>query len=236
LQTEIINALIQIEDGDVVAICKRHIGHPYAGVRAACVRGLYRAGKADAGALLVEALKDDNVEVRNSSAMFLGWLEFSGAIPSLLHVAAADGDIRVRKSALQALENIRDQGAVLPLMRLLNDDSREIRDKVVVTLERITGEVISLGGGDDAKARVAEVTRLKEWWIRKKHEVANGHQPQSDDVAASETVAADVEVAQPDEPVDAPISAGEADATSAPSVVDEQDGTSDAGKKRARRR
>jgi len=235
LQSEIINALIQIGDADVVAVCKRYVGHPYAGVRAACVRGLYRAGKADAAPLLVEALKDENVEVRNSSAMFLGWLEFGPAIPSLLHVAAADGDLRVRKSALQALENIRDQGAVLPLMRLLNDDAKEIRDKVLVTLERITGETLSIGGGDDPKARVAEVTRLKEWWIRKKHEVANGAEAAADESVASEDVAA--EPAQEAEAVAAPVAEPvEVDAPTPRSEPDEQDGASEVGRKRARRR
>lgn len=174
LQAEIINALIQIDDGDVLPICKRHIKHPYAGVRTACVRGLYKVGQADAAPLLIEALKDENMEVRNSSAMFLGWIESQEAIPSLLQVAAADSDLRVRKSAIQALENIRDQGAVLPLIRLLNDDAKEIRDKVLVTLERITGETLAVSKSDEAKDRLADINRLKAWWIKKKHEIENG--------------------------------------------------------------
>jgi HEAT repeat protein len=176
LQAEIINALIQIEDGEVLSICKRYLKHSYAGVRAACVRGLYKAGQDQAGPLLIEALKDDNMEVRNSSAMFLGWIEFRPAIPALLQVAAADSDLRVRKSALQALENIRDQGAVLPLIRLLHDDSKDIRDKVRVALERITGETLTVSNGEEVKDRLADVNRLKEWWIKKKHEITNGHE------------------------------------------------------------
>jgi HEAT repeat protein len=176
LQAEIINALIQIDDTEVLPICKRHIKHPYAGVRTACVRGLYKVGQAEAAPLLIEALKDENMEVRNSSAMFLGWIESKEAIPSLLQVAAADGDLRVRKSSIQALENIRDQGAVLPLIRLLNDDAKEIRAKVLVTLERITGEALDVSKSDDVKDRLADVNRLKVWWIKKKHEIANGHE------------------------------------------------------------
>jgi HEAT repeat protein len=139
--------------------------------------------------LLIEALKDDSMEVRNSSAMFLGWIESKPAVPALLQVAAADGDLRVRKSAIQALENIRDQGAVLPLIRLLNDDSKDIRDKALVTLERITGETLAVGGGDDANGRLADVNRLKEWWIKKKHEMADGNQTPA-------TGAADAEAAE----------------------------------------
>jgi HEAT repeat protein len=116
------------------------------------------------------------VEVRNSSAMFLGWIESKEAIPALLQVAAADSDLRVRKSAIQALENIRDEGAVLPLIRLLNDDAKDIRDRVLTALERITGETLAVSNGDDVKERLAEVNRLKEWWIKKKHEITNGHE------------------------------------------------------------
>lgn len=184
LQAEIINALIQVGDADVFPVCKRFLKHPYAGVRAACVRGLYKAGKDEAAPLLIEALKDDNVEVRNSAAMFLGWLESRPAIPALLQVAAADSDLRVRKSAIQALENIRDEGAVLPLIRLLNDDSKDIRDKARVALERITGETLAVSSGDDVKDRLAEVNRLKEWWIKKKHEITNGQEAPAPAAAA----------------------------------------------------
>jgi len=184
LQAEIINALIQLNDGDVFPTCKRYLKHPYAGVRTACVRGLYKSGQDEAAALLIEALKDESMEVRNSSAMFLGWIESTPAIPALLQVAAADRDLRVRKSAIQALENIRDQGAVLPLIRLLNDDSKEIRDKTLVTLERITGETLSVSGSDDVSERLADVNRLKEWWIKKKHEIANVNPTPAPEVAA----------------------------------------------------
>ncbi len=188
LQAEIINALIQIDDGEVLPICKRYFKHPYAGVRAACVRGLYKAGQKvgrdEVAPLLIEALKDDSMEVRNSSAMFLGWLESKPAVPSLLQVAAADGDLRVRKSAVQALENIRDQGAVLPLIRLLNDDSKEIRDKVLVALERITGETLPVSNIDDVKHRLADINRLKKWWIKKKHEIPNGQETPAPEAAA----------------------------------------------------
>lgn len=176
LQAEIINALIQIEDGDVLSVCKRHSKHAYAGVRNACVRGLYKVGQAEAAPYLIEALKDENMEVRNSAAMFLGWIEAKEAIPSLLQVAAADKDLRVRKSAIQALENIRSQDAVLPLIRLLNDDSRDIREKVHVTLERITGEVLTVSKSDDVQDRLADVNHLKTWWIKKKHEITNGQE------------------------------------------------------------
>lgn len=186
LQAEIINALIQIGDSEVFSVCKRYLKHPYAGVRNACVRGLYKVGQAEVAPLLIEALKDENMEVRNSSAMFLGWIESKEAIPSLLQVAAADGDLRVRKSAIQSMENIRDQGAVLPLIRLLNDDDKDIRNKVIVALERITGETLAVSGSDEGSERLKDINRLKEWWIKKKHEINT-----SQETSATVTDAAD---------------------------------------------
>jgi HEAT repeat protein len=242
LQAEIVNALIQIDDNEVVSVCQRHVTHPYAGVRAACVRGLYKVGQGQAAPLLIEALKDDNVEVRNSSAMFLGWLESKPAVPSLLQVAAADSDHRVRKSALQALENIRDQGAVLPLIRLLNDDSKDIRDKVLVVLERITGEALSVSGGDDAKARLADVNRLKDWWIKKKHEVANGQEAPQPEAASGSVPEAAVEEGAEEtatsEQVAAPgaVEEAEGEVASQGSVQEEQDGGIEAVKRSKRRR
>ena len=187
LQAEIINALIQIEDAEVLPVCKNYLKHPYTGVRTACVRGLYKVGQAAAAPLLIEALKDENMEVRNSAAMFLGWIESQEAIPSLLQVAAADHDLRVRKSAIQALENIRNQDAVLPLIRLLNDDVLDIREKALVTLERITGETLEVSKSDDVKDRLADVKRLKNWWIKKKHEIANGQETHGPEAAAEVT-------------------------------------------------
>lgn len=186
LRAEIINALIQIDDSEVFSVCKRFLKHPYAAVRTACVRGLYKAGKGEAESLLVGALTDDHMEVRNSASLFLGWMESKEAIPALLQVAAADSNLRVRKSALQALENIRDTGAVLPLIRLLNDDSKDIREKVLVTLERITGETLTISPEDETRDRLADINRLKEWWIKKKYEIANG-----DETAVAETAAAE---------------------------------------------
>jgi HEAT repeat protein len=101
-----------------------------------------------------------------------------------LQVAAADRDRRVRKSAIQALENIRDPGAVLPLIRLWNDDSPDIRAKVLVALERITGETLTVSSGEEAQDRLADVHRLKEWWIKKKHDITNGRETPAPEAAA----------------------------------------------------
>ena len=175
LQAEIINALIQIEDKEVFALCKRFFKHDYAGVRTACIRGLYKAGQSESVPLLIEALKDENVEARNSAAIFLGWLEAKPAVPALLQTAAGE-DLRVRKSSIMSLANIRDDGSVLPLIRFLNEDSREIRDMIIGALEKITGETLEFeSDGADKQDRLESIERLKEWWIKKKYEMPDGY-------------------------------------------------------------
>jgi len=171
LQAEIINSLIQLEDKEVFNICKSFLNHEYSGIRTACIRGLYKIGQSQSVPLLIEAIKDENVEARNSAAMFLGWLEAKPAVPSLLQ-AAVDADLRVRKSAILSLANIRDEGSVLPLIRLLSDDSSEIREKTLNALERITGEAITFNNSANKKERLKNIDDLKEWWIKKRHGIA----------------------------------------------------------------
>lgn len=169
LQAEILNSLILIEDRDLFAICKRFRKHDYFGVRTACMRGFYKAGRQEAEPYLIEALRDENVEVRNSAAVFLGWLEAGTATVPLLQ-AARDEDKRVRKSAILALTNIRDETAVLPLIRLLNDEDKEIREKVRYAIERISGEPVEFPNDAAETERSQAVERLKDWWLKKQHE------------------------------------------------------------------
>jgi len=172
LQAEIINSLIQLEDKEVFNICKSFLKHEYAGIRTACIRGLYKIGQSQSVPLLIEAIKDENVEARNSAVMFLGWLEAKPAVPSLLQAAAVDADLRVRKSAILSLANIRDEGSVLPLIRLLSDDLSEIREKILHALERITGEAITFNNSANKKERLKNIDDLKEWWIKKRHGIS----------------------------------------------------------------
>ena len=139
----------------------------------ACVRGLYKAEKGEAEALLVEALTDDYMEVRNSASLFLGW---SLKRPSRLYcrLRRPTATCGSEKALCRLWKISGTPGAVLPLIRLLNDDSKDIREKVLVTLERITGETLTVSQGDEVKERMDDVNRLKEWWIKKKYEITNG--------------------------------------------------------------
>ncbi|MGK5084617.1 HEAT repeat domain-containing protein [Bdellovibrionota bacterium FG-1] len=168
LQAEIISSLVRLEDRDTFSICKDFVKHEYAPIRTASIRGLYKAGRNNSVPYLIDGLKDDSVEVRNSSAMFLGWCEAPTAVPALLQ-AASDADRRVRKSAILSLSNIRDEASVLPLIRLLDEDDEDLRKATLTAIERIGGVPVPFKGGEKAD-RTAHVEELKEWWISKMYE------------------------------------------------------------------
>ncbi|MBF0205758.1 MAG: HEAT repeat domain-containing protein [Oligoflexia bacterium] len=170
LQAEVINALIQLADGDIFNICKSFLKHDYAAVRAACVRGLYKANQPESIPLINSALQDENAEIRNSAAMFLGWLDARSAVPSLLQ-ATVDPDRRVRLSAISSLANIRDEASVLPLSRILNTDEQDIRRKVIEALKRISGDNFPFNHEANEAERIREIAEFKDWYLRKKHGV-----------------------------------------------------------------
>ncbi|MBF0365822.1 MAG: HEAT repeat domain-containing protein [Oligoflexia bacterium] len=168
LQAEVINALILLEDHELFNLCKIFIKHDYTPLRSACVRGLYKVGKQESIPYLVATLQDENAEIRNSSAMFLGWLDAKVAIPSLLQ-AALDFDKRVRLSAISSLANIRDETSVLPLARLLNTDDKEIRKKVTSAISKIIGDDFKFKSDANEEERSQEITDFKDWYLKKKH-------------------------------------------------------------------
>jgi len=178
LKAEIINSLIQLEDSEVFEICKRYFSNDYPPIRTACIRGLYKAGREKAIPLLTSGLQDPNIEVRNSSAMFLGWLEASTAVPSLLQ-ATRDLDRRVRANAILSLANIREEASVLPLIRLLDDENKDIREKILHALERITGETVTFKSDGTKPERSKSIENLKDWWLKKRHGIEEGKEVHS---------------------------------------------------------
>ena len=58
-----------------------------------------------------------------------------------------------------------------------------------MTLERITGETLAVSGSDDVTERLADINRLKEWWINKKHGITTGDETPAMEAAAEETEA-----------------------------------------------
>jgi len=77
-----------------------------AGVRIAALRGLYARDKAVAADWLIEALSDENEEVRTTAATYLGWLREPRALPGLERLIG-DESRQVARAALHAASAIR---------------------------------------------------------------------------------------------------------------------------------
>ncbi len=75
-------------------------------VRAAALRGLYARDKVLAADHLLKALGDPSDEVRESAAMYLGWLRDKRAIPLLEQLAATSSE-QVAKAAFHAAASIQ---------------------------------------------------------------------------------------------------------------------------------
>ncbi|MBF0487620.1 MAG: HEAT repeat domain-containing protein [Nitrospirae bacterium] len=168
LTAEVINSLINIGDAKAIGLCKEMSSGANHKVRVNSLRGLYKLGKDDEIIpYLMDALKDENAEVRRQAVTFLGWKDISEAVPGLIQ-SLQDKDDLVRKAAVSALANIKDASAVLPLMRTLADEAIEIRQKSLEAIKMITAKEIAFNielTGDELATAVNE---LKDWWQRER--------------------------------------------------------------------
>jgi HEAT repeat protein len=87
---------------------------------------------------LVPLLDDHEMGVRSVAVWALSGLEEEAAVRALAHVAETDADEHTRQMAITGLVESVDRGtAVSALVRLLEDDSPETRDKVAWALTKI---------------------------------------------------------------------------------------------------
>jgi len=89
------------------------------------------------GSSQIEALKDNDPNVRSRAAEELGKQMNAGAVEPLIHVLIYDDVWSVRKSAAWALGEIKDAKAVLPLIRALGHRDWIIRLKAAEALGKI---------------------------------------------------------------------------------------------------
>jgi HEAT repeat protein len=122
---------------------------------------------------LIDALQDDNVGVRGAAANALGTIGDQGAAPYLRpllkdtnpqlvvwaafaltrlghdhfpHILAGleNGAVEVRRSAILALQQLRDTRAIEPLLKLLNDQERRFESDSTVA-EAAAKALMTLG-------------------------------------------------------------------------------------------
>lgn len=164
LTTEIINALINMDDQKAVSLFKDTITDANHKVRISSLRGLYKLGSDDEILpVFLECLKDDHAEVRRTAITYIGWKDYVDSVPGLVQTLL-DKEEKVRKAAVSALANIKDKTAVLPLMRVLSDSSVEIREKALDTIKAITGQDVTFDLNLTDKELTDSINDLKEWW------------------------------------------------------------------------
>ncbi|KPA12870.1 magnetosome protein Mad23-2, partial [Candidatus Magnetomorum sp. HK-1] len=110
-------------------------------------------------------------EVRKSAVTFIGWKDFSEAVPPLVQ-CLSDEDERVKKASISALANIRDRASVMPLIKLLGDSSLEIREKALSAIQMIVGEEVPFDIKQSNDTLSLAIKDMKEWWQQKRMGVA----------------------------------------------------------------
>ncbi len=104
-----------------------------ASVRREAVLELGRIGAPDAGAALIQALKDADETVRVNAILGLGWMQSKKAVPDLIALAE-NADLPIRRRAVQALGQIGDARAIKPLMAMAGHSDAWLAENAVLAL------------------------------------------------------------------------------------------------------
>ncbi|NET34194.1 MAG: TIR domain-containing protein, partial [Cyanothece sp. SIO1E1] len=88
---------------------------------------------------LLQALKDENSDVRRSATEGLGQLRSEAAIPALLQ-ALKDENSDVRRSATEGLEQLRSEAAIPALLQALKDENSDVRRSATEGLGQLRSE------------------------------------------------------------------------------------------------
>ena len=130
-----------------------------------------REGRAEALGRLMQALKDDDLGVREACVRALGEIDDPEAVPALL-ASLRDKAVSVRSASAWALGEIEDPRAVEPLMRALWDDDAEVRSQAAWALGELEDPRAVEGLMGALKDTDAEVRKQAAWALgeMKEHE------------------------------------------------------------------
>ncbi len=168
LASEIINALINLEDAKSIKLFRDMATDQNYRVRMVSLRGLYKLGDdKEIETILIDALKDSHPEVRKSAITFIGWKDYHAAVPGLIQTLQ-DKEEKVRQASVAALANIKDSSSVLPLMRILADKNFDIREKALEAIKMITGKEIVFNVELQENALMDAINNLKEDWQKER--------------------------------------------------------------------
>ncbi len=115
---------------------------------------------------LIEALRDDDVEVRRAATQSLDQLQDPRAVAALI-AALKDSDAEVRKTAAWALGELGDRRAVEPLIGALKDENAEVRQSAAHSLgelsdPRAAGALLEMLKDSSADVRHQSLWALNE--------------------------------------------------------------------------
>ena len=106
---------------------------------------------------LLNALEDEDREVRCSAAKALGKIQSEATIPGLLK-ALEDEDSQVRKSVAAVLGKIQSEAVVPGLLKALEDKDSQVRKSVAIALGKIQSEA-SIPG-------LLKALKDENWFVR----------------------------------------------------------------------
>jgi HEAT repeat protein len=109
-------------------------------VRREILRTLAQYPQPEAGAVLVTALEDPEVETRRVACAGLGTRGDKIAVQELARVLASDTDTDVRMAAVEALGRTRDAGALAPLSEALVDADPAMQAQAQAALVATSGK------------------------------------------------------------------------------------------------
>jgi HEAT repeat protein len=134
-------SLAELKDAHAGMALLRHARHPDAFVCASVLRALKELRIPAAADAAIAALERADATVRREAVGVLGWLKFTGALPSLARLSVEDIDPEVRRTASGALgmSAPEGRGVLEALSAALTDPVWQVREEAATTLGKFRG-------------------------------------------------------------------------------------------------
>jgi HEAT repeat protein len=130
---------LAVQERVVADLAKEYQSENEAWVRREILRALAAYPQPQAGAVLVSALQDGEVETRRVACAGLGTRGDPTAVQELSRVVASDTNVDVRLAAVEALGRTGDQGALSPLAEALADADPAMQWQAQQSLAAVSG-------------------------------------------------------------------------------------------------
>ncbi len=161
--TAALNALALLGSDACEPLFGRFASSPDHHLRLASLRGLAKVETESAGRSILNALGDENAQVRKGAATYLGWRRERAAVRGLMQTLHDENE-QVRAAAAGALGLIRDERAVLSLIRSIGDPELGVREAAKNALESVLETPVDIDIDIDIDPFDARLEELKDWW------------------------------------------------------------------------